>query len=177
MCVWRIRRAMRPAMKPRMIYQMMWNIGSVGLRVINFGATEIAEPDHVSISLTCADFFTRLSVIARIQQLFQCVSIAFAYGRSGLLLALSVICGQNKRCSGYLVQSGPNVISANQFDTNKSTDLDLVWSLQVHYTGIGCATLRVVDRAVCPASVTFLRKAPNKYKPDDRMAAFTAVRL
>jgi hypothetical protein len=55
---------------------------------------------------------------------------------------------QNKRRSGYLVQSGPNVISANQFDTNKSTDLDLVWSLQVHCTGIGFATLRVIDRAV-----------------------------
>lgn len=48
---------------------------------------------------------------------------------------------------------GPNAISTNQFDTNKSTDLDLVWSLQVHYTGIGFATLRVIDRAVSPVSL------------------------
>jgi hypothetical protein len=182
MCVCRIRQAMRPAMKPRIIYQMMCNIGSVGRRVFNFGSAEIAEPDHVSISPTFADSFTGPSVIARIQQLFQysceSVAIAFAYGRSSLLLcALSVICGQNKRRSGYLVHSGPNVISANQFDTNKSTDLDLVWSLQVHYTGIGFATLRVIDRTVCPVSVTFLRKATYKYKPDDRMAAFRWIRI
>jgi len=86
MCVCRIRRAMRPAMKPSTIYQMMCNIGSVGRRVFNFGAVEIAEPDHVSISPTFADSFTDPSVIARIQQLFQysCESyaIAFAYGRS-----------------------------------------------------------------------------------------------
>src|ERR1700747_1007709 len=124
-------------------------------KVFNFRAAKIAEPDHVSISPTFVASLTGPSVIARIQQIFQysceSITIAFAYGRSSLLLcALSILCGQNKRHSGYLVQSGPNLISANQFDTNKSTDLDLVWSLQVHCTGIGFATLRVIDRAVCP---------------------------
>lgn len=90
---------------------------------------------------------------------------------------LGVLCGQNKRRSGYLVQSGPNVVSANQFDTNESTDLDLVWSPHVHYTGIGFATLRVIDPAVCPSSVTFLCKATYKYKPDDWMAAFRWIRI
>jgi len=33
---------------------------------------------------------------------------------------------------GALIYSGPNVIPAKYCDTNKSTDLDRVWSLQVH---------------------------------------------
>jgi hypothetical protein len=57
-----------------------------------------------------------------------------------------------------LVRSGPNVISAHECDTNVPADFDLVWSLQFHQTGIGFAALRVVNRPVIPANVTFLRK-------------------
>jgi len=68
--------------------------------------------------------------------------------------------------------SGPNVIPAKQYDTDKSTDFDLVWALQVHRTGISGAALRIIDRAIFPASSTLLHKARYKDKPDNRMVAF-----
>jgi hypothetical protein len=76
-----------------------------------------------------------------------------------------------------LVRSGPNVISAQQCNSNKPTDFDLVWSLQFHRTGIGSAALRIVNRPVLPANVTFLRKARYEDKPNDRMAAFLRIRI
>src|SRR5882724_4704622 len=76
-----------------------------------------------------------------------------------------------------LVRSGPNVISAHERNTNIPADFDLVWSLQFHKTGIGFPVLRVVNCAVLPASVTFLRKARYEDKPDDRMAAFLWIRV
>src|SRR3984893_7908234 len=76
-----------------------------------------------------------------------------------------------------LVRSGPNVISAHQCNANIAADLDLVRSLQFHQTGIGLAALRVVNRPVLPASVTFLRNARYEDKPDDRMAAFLRIRI
>ncbi len=76
-----------------------------------------------------------------------------------------------------IVRSGPSVVSAHECNTNIPTDLDLVWSLQFHKTGIGFAALRVVNRPVLPASVTLLRKARYEDKPDDRMAAFFWIRV
>src|ERR1700730_1495131 len=76
-----------------------------------------------------------------------------------------------------LVRSGPNVISAHRCNTNIAADLDLVWPLQFHQTGIGFAALRIVNRPVLPASVTFLRKARYEDKPHDRMAAFLRIRI
>ena len=76
-----------------------------------------------------------------------------------------------------LVRFGPNVISAYQCNTNKPADLNLVRSLQFHKTGIGFSALRVVNRPVLPASVTFLRKARYEDQPDDRIATFLRVRI
>ena len=54
MCICMIRRAMRPAMKPRMIDQMMCNIGSVGWRDFAFGAIEIADArSYISFTHFC----------------------------------------------------------------------------------------------------------------------------
>ena len=80
-----------------------------------------------------------------------------------------------ERCLRILVRSGPNVVSAHECSTNIPADLDLVWSLQFHKTGIGFAALRVVNRPVLPASVTFLRKSRYEHKPDDRMVSFLGI--
>jgi len=89
MCICMIRRAMRPAMKPRMIYQMMCNIGSVGRRVCDLERQRLRMPDHVLASHTSVDSFTGPSDIDRIQQLrqYSCErnEIAFAYSRSSRL--------------------------------------------------------------------------------------------
>ena len=76
-----------------------------------------------------------------------------------------------------LVRSGPNVVSAHECNTNIPANFDLVWSLQFHKTGIGFAALRVVNRPVLPASVTFLRKARYEDEPNDRIAAFLWIRV
>jgi hypothetical protein len=76
-----------------------------------------------------------------------------------------------------LVRSGPKVVSTHECNTNVPADFDLVWSLQFHKTGIGSAALRIVNRPVLPASVTFLRKARYEDKPDDRMAALLWIRV
>src|SRR5258708_1869528 len=76
-----------------------------------------------------------------------------------------------------IVRSGPKVVSAHECNTNIPADFDLVWSLQFHKTGIGFAALRVVNRPILPASVTFLRKARYEDKPDDRIAAFLWIRV
>src|SRR5258707_10398884 len=76
-----------------------------------------------------------------------------------------------------IVRSGPSVVSAHECNTNIPADFDLVWSLQFHKTGIGFAALRVVNRPILPASVTFLRKARYEDKPDDRIAAFLWIRV
>src|SRR5258706_10148558 len=80
-----------------------------------------------------------------------------------------------ERCLRILVRSGPNVVSADECSSNIPADLDLVWSLQFHKTGIGFAALRVVNRPVLPASVTFLRKSRYEHKPDDRMVSFLGI--
>ena len=63
MCIRMIRRAMRPAMKPRMIDQMMCNIGSVGRRDFTLGRSRLRRPDHVSVSSTSVDSFIGLGNI------------------------------------------------------------------------------------------------------------------
>jgi hypothetical protein len=56
-----IRRAMRPARKPRMIYQMMCNIrGGVGRRSLIWGDRDCGCPDHVISSTDSCRFFTGL---------------------------------------------------------------------------------------------------------------------
>ena len=69
-----------------------------------------------------------------------------------------------------LLRSGPNVSSAEFCDTNKAADTNLIWLLQLHKTGIGSATLRIIDRAVLPLAVTSLRKARYKNKPDNNQS-------
>jgi hypothetical protein len=63
MCICMISRAMRPAMKPRMIDQMMCNIGSVGRRDCALGRSRLRMPDHVSVSPTSVDSFTGVRIV------------------------------------------------------------------------------------------------------------------
>ena len=78
---------------------------------------------------------------------------------------------------GESICSGPNVVPAKQYDTDKSADFDLVWALEVHRTGISGAALRIIDRAILPASVTLPHKTRDKNKPDNRMVAFRWIRI
>src|ERR1700730_8581418 len=87
------------------------------------------------------------------------------------------LCARGIQVIDPLLRSGPNVISAEFCDTDKATDSNLIWLLQLHKTGIGSATLRVIDRTVLPLAVTFLRKARYKNKPNNRKLAFRWIRI
>jgi hypothetical protein len=82
-----------------------------------------------------------------------------------------------KKRFSCLVHSSPNVIPANHRDTKESAELNLVWSLQFHKTGISFAAGRVIDRAILPESGTLLRTARYKNKSLDRTVAFPWIRI
>jgi hypothetical protein len=115
-----------------------------------------------------------------VQVIFLTLSLGQAYMAvfpSGGRRATSPLCARRIQVIDPLLRSGPNVISAEFCDTDKATDSNPIWLLQLHKTGIGSATLRVIDRTVLPLAVTFLRKARYKNKPNNRKLAFRWIRI